>query len=90
MLGIALLFAVGTVLIMLLETANGVDITSAASAAAATLNNIGPGLAKVGATQDYAWFTAPSKLVMSILMLLGRLEMFTIIVLFTPRFWRTQ
>ncbi|UCC32793.1 MAG: TrkH family potassium uptake protein [Phycisphaerales bacterium] len=89
-LGIALLFAVGTVLIMLLETANGVDITSAASAAAATLNNIGPGLARVGATQDYAWFTASSKLVMSILMLLGRLEMFTIIVLFTPRFWRTQ
>ena len=89
-LGIALLFAVGTVLIMLLETANGVDITSAASAAAATLNNIGPGLAKVGATQHYSWFTAPSKLILSILMLLGRLEMFTIIVLLTPRFWRTQ
>lgn len=90
LLGIALLFVVGTVLIMLLETANGVDITTAASASAATLNNIGPGLAKVGATQNYAWFTAPSKLVMSILMLLGRLEMFTIIVLFTPRFWKTQ
>lgn len=88
-LGIALLFAVGTVLLMLFESGKGVDITSAASASAATLNNIGPGLARVGATQNYAWFTAPSKIVMSVLMLLGRLEMFTILVLFTPRFWRT-
>jgi trk system potassium uptake protein TrkH len=87
-LGIALLFAVGTVLLMLFESGKGVDITSAASASAATLNNIGPGLARVGAMQNYAWFTAPSKIVMSVLMLLGRLEMFTILVLFTPRFWR--
>ena len=73
---------------MLFESGKGVDITIAASASAATLNNIGPGLARVGATQNYAWFTAPSKIVMSVLMLLGRLEMFTILVLFTPRFWR--
>ncbi|MGB2985304.1 MAG: TrkH family potassium uptake protein [Phycisphaerae bacterium] len=88
--GITLLFAIGTVLLMLLEGGNGIDITSAASASAATLNNIGPGFARVGATQNYAWFTTPSKIVMSILMLLGRLEMFTIIVLFAPRFWKTQ
>ncbi len=90
LLGIALLFAIGTVLLMLLEAGNGIDITTAATASVATLNNIGPGLARVGATQNYAWFTASSKLVMSALMLLGRLEMFTILVLFSPRFWRTE
>ncbi len=90
LLAIALFFAIGTVLLMLFEAHNGINITTAASASAATLNNIGPGFALVGATHNYAWFTAPSKIVMSVLMLLGRLEMFTIIVLFSPRFWRTQ
>lgn len=90
LLGIAVLFAIGTVLLMLLEAGNGIDITTAATASVATLNNIGPGLARVGATQNYAWFTASGKLVMSVLMLLGRLEMFTILVLFSPRFWRTE
>ena len=67
-----------------------IDITTAASASAATLNNIGPGFARIGATHNYAWFTDPSKIVMSILMVLGRLEIFTILVLFTPRFWRGE
>lgn len=89
-LGIAALFAVGTVLLMVFDAHQGIDITTAATASAATLNNIGPGLARVGATQNYAWFSDASKVVMSILMVLGRLEMFTIIVLFTPRFWRSR
>jgi trk system potassium uptake protein TrkH len=88
--GILLLFMIGTVLLKMLEASNGIDMTTAATASAATLNNIGPGLARVGATQDYAWFTAPSKVVMSILMLVGRLEMFTIVILFSPRFWRVE
>ncbi len=88
-LGIALLFAIGTVLLMLFDADQAIDITSAASAVAATLNNIGPGLGKVGAVENYAWFSDPSKIVMSILMLLGRLEMFTVLVLFSPRFWRS-
>ena len=87
-MGIALLFALGTVALMLLESSRGIDITTAASASAATLNNIGPGLGSVGAAHNYAWFSDPSKIVMSILMVLGRLEIFTIVVLFTPRFWR--
>ncbi len=89
-LGIGVLFAVGTVLLMVLEQHQGIDITTAATASAATLNNIGPGLARVGATHNYAWFSDGSKVVMSVLMVLGRLEMFTIIVLFTPRFWRSR
>lgn len=89
-LSIAILFAIGTVALMLFESDQGIDITTAATASAATLNNIGPGLAKVGATHNYAWFGTPSKVVMCALMALGRLEMFAIIVLFSPRFWRSE
>lgn len=90
LVGIGALFAIGTVVLMLLEAGGGVDITSAATATAATLNNIGPGLARVGATENYAWFTGASKLVMCVLMVLGRLEVFTVVVLFMPRFWRAE
>lgn len=90
LIGIVVLFAVGTAVLMMLEAHQGIDITTAATASVATLNNIGPGLARVGATQNYAWFTAPSKIVMCILMVLGRLEVFTILVLFTPRFWKSE
>ncbi len=86
-LGILILFAVGTILLMLFESGNHVDITTAATASASTINNIGPGLGRVGATQNYAWFTPSSKVIMSILMLVGRLEMFTVVVLFSPKFW---
>ncbi len=90
LIGIVVLFAVGTAALMMLEAHQGIDITTAATASVATLNNIGPGLARVGATHNYAWFTAPSKIVMCILMVLGRLEVFTILVLFTPRFWKGE
>ena len=88
LLGIVALFAVGTVLLMLLEPRGSLDITTAATASAATLNNIGPGLGRVGAIENYGFFTPASKLVMCILMALGRLEVFAIFVLFVPSFWR--
>ncbi len=84
---IAVLFGVGTMALMVFESHQDIDITTAATASAATLNNIGPGLGKVGASQNYGWFSKPSKVVMSMLMVLGRLEVFTIMALFTPRFW---
>jgi len=90
LLGIAVLFVVGTVLIKALETDRPISVVTAATAAAATLNNIGPGLAEVSAVDNYAWFSAPSKVVMSLLMVIGRLEVFAIIVLFHPRFWRKE
>jgi trk system potassium uptake protein len=65
-------------------------LIDSASAVAATLNNIGPGLGIVGATQNYGNFTASSKLLFVFLMMLGRLEIFPVIVLFAPRFWRDQ
>ncbi|MCO6437743.1 MAG: TrkH family potassium uptake protein [Phycisphaerae bacterium] len=89
-MSVMLLFAMGTIALMLTDARNGIDITTAATATAATLNNIGPGLARVGATQNYAWFSDSGKVIMSVLMALGRLEVFTLLVLFQPRFWRSD
>ena len=65
-------------------------LIDAASCVAATLNNIGPGLGVIGATKNYTNFTWPTKILFIWLMMLGRLEIFVILVLFVPRFWRTQ
>jgi len=59
-----------------------------ASAVAATLNGVGPGLGIVGESENYAHFHAPAKFVLTWMMLLGRLEVFVILVLLMPRFWR--
>jgi len=64
------------------------DFASAVSASIAALGNIGPGLGMVGATQNYAWFSAPSKWILTFLMLAGRLELYSILILFLPATWR--
>ena len=61
-----------------------------ASAVAATLNGVGPGLGIVGESENYAHFQGQSKFVLIWLMLLGRLEVFVLLVLFVPRFWRAR
>lgn len=61
-----------------------------ASAVAATLNNIGPGLGVCGPHANFTAFAESSKMLLSLLMLLGRLELFAIIVLFIPGFWKIQ
>ncbi len=66
----------------------GYDLVSAVTASVASLSNIGPGLGKVGPTQNWAHLPIMAKWVMSGLMLLGRLELFSVVVLFTPWLWR--
>lgn len=63
------------------------DIVTAASASIAALGNIGPGLGAVGATCTYAWMTPEAKLLLSLAMLLGRLELYTVLVLIVPDFY---
>jgi trk system potassium uptake protein len=72
------------------ETGNRTQLLDSASAVASILNNIGPGVGAVGPTMNYAHFAPQSKLLLSLLMLLGRLELFAILVLFAPSFWKTQ
>ncbi|MBO5543608.1 MAG: TrkH family potassium uptake protein [Oscillospiraceae bacterium] len=72
----------------LLLTLDGFDPTTTFTAVAATLNNIGPGLAKVGPVENFADFSALSKFVMMFDMLAGRLEIIPMLVLFHPRAWK--
>jgi len=64
------------------------DQITALSSVAATLGNVGPGLGSVGPTANYLWIPPPGKVVLIICMLVGRLELFTVLMLFTPAFWR--
>ena len=68
-------------------TALGLDILTALGATAATLWNIGPGLGEVGPTDNYAFVPWAGKWVLSFLMLAGRLEVFTVLVMFSPSYW---
>jgi trk system potassium uptake protein TrkH len=83
-----LVFGVTTTATVLLLTATGLDFTSAATAAVACITNTGPGLGVVGPAGNYASLTAFQKWVCTAAMLLGRLELFTLLVVLTPAFWR--
>ncbi len=74
------------IIILLMLMATGLDFTTAFSAVAASLNNLGPGLGDVAA--HYGDINEPAKGLLCFAMLLGRLEVFTLLVLFTPAFWR--
>ena len=78
---------VATFTIMYLALAfTGLDLMTAFSAVAACINNLGPGLAMVGS--NYACLGDIAKWVLCFAMLLGRLEIFTLLVLLSPSFWR--
>jgi len=66
----------------------GLDLVSSISAVAATLGNVGPGLGLVGPMTNYAAMPGSGKVVLSLCMLLGRLELYTVLVVISTRFWR--
>lgn len=78
-------FVAGTLLV---TAAEDLPLMTAISASATALGNVGPGFGEAGPIGNFAGLTDFSKIVLSILMLLGRLELFTLLVLFTPAFWR--
>lgn len=80
-----LTFVAGAILVALLDP---VDLTTALMASLACVANVGPGLGMVGPVDNYGFFSPASKLVLSGLMLLGRLEFFTLLALLNPRFWK--
>lgn len=66
----------------------GHDLTTSIGSSAATIGNIGPGIGDVGAVDNYGWMDPISHLVLIFLMLAGRLEIFTVLLLFHPDLWR--
>jgi trk system potassium uptake protein TrkH len=84
--GFFFLYIATFTLVTVLLNATGIDSVSAFSAAAASITNLGPGLSQVGA--NYSELNGAAKLVLSFAMLAGRLEIYTLLVLLTPAFWR--
>ena len=78
------IFFIGTFVMTLF----GLDFKSAIGSTIATLGNIGPGIGKVGPVHNYAWIPDMGKWFLSLLMLLGRLELFTVLIIFTSSFWK--
>lgn len=79
-----LLFLISSLILMEL----GVDMVSSVAATAATIGNVGPGLGLVGASQNYAFLPPVAKAILCLNMLLGRLEIYTVLVLLLPSTWR--
>ena len=84
MVSFVLVFAVSFLLLCI----EGHDLVTNFTAVTATINNIGPGLEMVGPTQNFSFFSYPSKLILIFDMLAGRLELFPMLVLFTPGTWK--
>jgi trk system potassium uptake protein TrkH len=64
------------------------DLATAVSAAYSAIGNIGPGFSAVGPTQNYAHLPEAAKAILALLMLIGRLEFYTVLVIVLPTFWR--
>ena len=80
------LYVITVLTLTLILMALGLDQTTAFSATAAMINNLGPGLGQVAS--NFQNLSDPIKWILTFAMLLGRLEIFTLLVLFTPAFWR--
>ncbi|MDO5125707.1 MAG: TrkH family potassium uptake protein [Ruminococcus sp.] len=75
---------------LILISFNDVDFTTSFTSVTTCINNIGPGLNKVGPVENFSFYSDFSKIVLSVDMLLGRLECFPIIILFSPSVWRKK
>lgn len=91
--GVTTYFALYSILffgIFILLSLDSFDFETTFTATSACFNNVGPGLGAVGPTSNFAGFSPFSKVVLSFAMLLGRLEIFPVLVLFSPGFWRKK
>lgn len=87
--GMIFLFILGTFAVLLLEGGD-IDITTAATASVATLCTIGPGMGHIGPLYTYGWMKDSTLTLLSVLMIMGRLEVLPVLVLFVPSYWRGE
>ena len=93
---IGIVVIVSTTAVLWLETPRKIEdlqgdpAATAFTAVVATLNNIGPGLDLIGASSNYAWLRSPTKVLLCLCMVLGRLELYAFLVLIMPRYWREE
>lgn len=84
------LFGIGTFAMTFVLADFEQPLITAMGAVATSLGNVGPAIGELGPTDNFAQVPAAGKWILTLLMLLGRLELFTILILFTPYFWRTN
>lgn len=88
-MGFLFVYALGFAILAMLMGLMGIELVTALSAAAAAISNVGPGLGPaIGSLSTYADMPTLAKWLLALGMLVGRLEMFVVLVLFVPRFWR--
>ena len=87
-LGFFLFFMSAFIIATICLSTMGLDLESSIGAAASAMGNIGPGLGDFGPTDNYALLSDPGKWILTFCMLLGRLEIFTVMVLFSKTFWK--
>lgn len=85
-----ILFIIIFVIGILVISFEGLDFESTVSAVATSIGNVGPGFGFVGPTRNFSDFSSFSKIFLSLLMLMGRLELFTIIALISPKAWKNE
>ncbi len=81
-----MIFVIGSVVMSIL----GYDMITSFGSVATCLGNVGPAVGLVGPMDNFSFFSPVAKIFLSIIMLLGRLELFTILVIFSPYFWRAN
>ncbi len=87
-MGFTILFLLAFVLSSALLAWQGADLVTAISSAASTITNFGPALGQAGPMSNFAFFPDLSKWILILNMLLGRLEIYALIIIFVPAFWR--
>ncbi len=85
---VGLFIAFAFILTLFKYKGENIDLLTSLSASVASLGNIGPGISKVGASCTYYWMPPAAKVILSFAMLLGRLEIYTVLVIFLPSFWK--
>ncbi|MBN2041082.1 MAG: TrkH family potassium uptake protein [Spirochaetes bacterium] len=86
--GFVFLYISFVLLSTIVVSSSGTDLISSMSASLACIGNIGPGFGSVGPARNFAFFSGPVKLWLTFIMILGRLEVYTLIILFTPYYWK--
>ena len=86
--GMAILYMIALIGGFIVMSVHGLDAVTAFTSVVATVGNVGPGMAGVGAVENYAFIPGTGKVFLTLCMLVGRLEFVTVIALVSPAFWR--
>ena len=88
-LGFLMIYMLTSLVFQLLFTfVSDMDLLTAISASVSCISNVGPGFGKLAPDQSFYWVSAPAKLLMALEMLIGRLELYTVMIFFLPSFWK--